>query len=486
MALDAAVRDRPSSRSGRSSCSRSCPTAASASSTTARSATRPRAARRSASGGWSRRSTACRSWRAALPVVLGQRLLLPAEAARPSSRSPRSRAALLIATQVGSTHWFYFFILWWTPLRAGQPRSPPRSGSRRPVRAAGVSGVDVGLARPVRRYRWRKRPQTAAAARRQEAEMKYMLTMFGEGGWEDAHARGVKGGMGPGSPTPRRYDAGALHRRRGPAGERHRDDRASRASRGHRRPLRRDQGAARRLLPDRVRGPRRGARVGEEGPDARRRGRGPPGHGLRGAGAEEHAPPKARPRRRRSSRRPPVPARVGAGGRDADPRPRRLRRRRGGGPGGVRRRARALAADGIPDNPGAWITRVARNKAIDRLRREAPWRASAELEALELGRAPEELGRRATRRKLPDDRLRLIFTCCHPALAPEARIALTLRTLGGLTHRGDRPRVPRRRGDDGPAARPGQAQDPRRRDPLRGAGRERSASGSPRCWRRST
>jgi RNA polymerase sigma-70 factor (ECF subfamily) len=103
-------------------------------------------------------------------------------------------------------------------------------------------------------------------------------------------------------------------------------------------------------------------------------------------------------------------------------------------------------ADGIPDNPGAWITRVARNKAIDRLRREKTLAAKRpELEALEALRVPGEQafadpaapGREAEEAdgmgSLPDDRLRLIFTCCHPALAPEARIALTLRTLGGLT-----------------------------------------------------
>jgi RNA polymerase sigma-70 factor, ECF subfamily len=88
--------------------------------------------------------------------------------------------------------------------------------------------------------------------------------------------------------------------------------------------------------------------------------------------------------------------------------------------------------DGIPSNPGAWITRVARNKAIDRIRREQTLdRKRAALEALEaLGgdASPEESGGD----EFPDDRLRLIFTCCHPALAPEARVALTLRTLGGL------------------------------------------------------
>jgi RNA polymerase sigma-70 factor (ECF subfamily) len=91
-------------------------------------------------------------------------------------------------------------------------------------------------------------------------------------------------------------------------------------------------------------------------------------------------------------------------------------------------------SDGVPDNPGAWITRVARNKAIDRLRREKALRVKKEvLEGLEaLAPTYEELEPEAEP-EMPDDRLRLIFTCCHPALRPQARVALTLRTLGGLT-----------------------------------------------------
>ncbi|HEX6116003.1 MAG TPA: RNA polymerase sigma factor [Solirubrobacterales bacterium] len=91
--------------------------------------------------------------------------------------------------------------------------------------------------------------------------------------------------------------------------------------------------------------------------------------------------------------------------------------------------------DGVPDNPGAWITRVARNRAIDRLRRrktlEAKTRVIADLERLDA--QAEEAEGRDDAHAFPDDRLRLIFTCCHPALAAEARVALTLRTLGGLT-----------------------------------------------------
>src|SRR5437899_9538540 len=95
-------------------------------------------------------------------------------------------------------------------------------------------------------------------------------------------------------------------------------------------------------------------------------------------------------------------------------------------------------ADGIPRNPGAWITRTARNKAIDRLRRERRLREKtkilAELESL--GADPEEDETvNGVVSGIPDDRLRLMFTCCHPALAMESRVALTLRTLGGLTTR---------------------------------------------------
>jgi RNA polymerase sigma-70 factor, ECF subfamily len=85
---------------------------------------------------------------------------------------------------------------------------------------------------------------------------------------------------------------------------------------------------------------------------------------------------------------------------------------------------------GVPRNPGAWITTTARNKAVDRLRRSRRLEDKVrELEALLPAGEEDEIDDSS----VPDDRLRLIFTCCHPALAPEARVALTLRTLGGLT-----------------------------------------------------
>lgn len=83
--------------------------------------------------------------------------------------------------------------------------------------------------------------------------------------------------------------------------------------------------------------------------------------------------------------------------------------------------------DGIPRRPGAWLTTIARNRAVDRLRREAV--GAAKLREVAVLSPEPELDDSG----VPDDRLRLMFTCCHPALALEAQVALTLRTLAGLT-----------------------------------------------------
>ncbi len=89
--------------------------------------------------------------------------------------------------------------------------------------------------------------------------------------------------------------------------------------------------------------------------------------------------------------------------------------------------------DGIPRNPGAWMMATARHKAIDRLRRESTLARKAAmlvtLLELEEQRGEEQMDEAS----IPDERLKLIFTCCHPALALEAQIALTLHTLGGLS-----------------------------------------------------
>src|SRR4051794_34620671 len=216
--------------------------------------------------------------------------------------------------------------------------------------------------------------------------------------------------------------------RQRPAADGDGDDRARprRRAPGDRWPVRRDQGAAGRLLPARVQGSRRGHRVGVQDPRREERlDRGPPDHGVprgrdagrRGRGVRERLSPEA-VFRRESGRAVAALIRVLGDFELAED---------------AVQEAFVVAlerwpASGLPENPGAWITTVARNRALDRLRRErvlAGKRAELERGLLELGEPVSG--------QIPDDRLKLIFTCCHPALAPEARVALTLRTLGGLT-----------------------------------------------------
>ncbi|HEY3560480.1 MAG TPA: RNA polymerase sigma factor [Kribbella sp.] len=85
------------------------------------------------------------------------------------------------------------------------------------------------------------------------------------------------------------------------------------------------------------------------------------------------------------------------------------------------------AEDGVPPNPGAWLTTTANRKAIDRIRREKKRDDKQKEAQMSYDEPPEPLG------VIDDERLRLIFTCCHPALAMETRVALTLRLVGGLT-----------------------------------------------------
>ncbi len=89
--------------------------------------------------------------------------------------------------------------------------------------------------------------------------------------------------------------------------------------------------------------------------------------------------------------------------------------------------------DGVPPNPGAWITTTATRRAIDRLRRESRRDDKQKAAQMLYDDTPPEQPNAFEERAIDDDRLRLIFTCCHPALAMEARIALTLRMVGGLT-----------------------------------------------------
>jgi len=91
-------------------------------------------------------------------------------------------------------------------------------------------------------------------------------------------------------------------------------------------------------------------------------------------------------------------------------------------------------AAGIPQNPAAWITTAAHRKLIDAVRRDRTRQQKQEplQREMEASRAPEEIMVDASAADYPDDRLRLIFTCCHPAINTEAQVALTLRTLGGL------------------------------------------------------
>ncbi|OBX33796.1 RNA polymerase sigma factor [Halomonas elongata] len=89
--------------------------------------------------------------------------------------------------------------------------------------------------------------------------------------------------------------------------------------------------------------------------------------------------------------------------------------------------------EGVPDSPRAWLVSAGRFKAIDRLRRRARFDASQGALAERLDEAPRGMGDPADIDAVEDDRLRLIFTCCHPALPASAQVALTLREICGLT-----------------------------------------------------
>jgi RNA polymerase sigma-70 factor (ECF subfamily) len=131
---------------------------------------------------------------------------------------------------------------------------------------------------------------------------------------------------------------------------------------------------------------------------------------------------------------------------------------------------RRWCRDGIPPNPAGWIVTTARNRAIDQLRRTARGRELSRMMDAPSG-PPSETTADAEDAEgtVRDDRLRLIFTCCHPALRTEHQVALTLRLLGGPEHRRDRQRVLGDRTGNGEATRSGEVQDQSRKHPLQGA-----------------
>ena len=137
--------------------------------------------------------------------------------------------------------------------------------------------------------------------------------------------------------------------------------------------------------------------------------------------------------------------------------------------------------DGLPGNPFAWLVSTGRFKAIDVLRRRARFDASVAELARQLETSVEPIS--LEDQPLEDDRLRLIFTCCHPALPPDAQIALTLREVCGLTteeiaHAYLTAPTHRRA-----AHRPGEGEDSRRRHPVSGARRAMNfpAGSTPSC-----
>src|SRR6266576_688586 len=195
------------------------------------------------------------------------------------------------------------------------------------------------------------------------------------------------------------------------------DDRA-RARRRHdrrRRPVRRHERDPRRLLPDRGRVARRGDRVGVADPRSRL------GHGRDTSGP-------ARPGARRiddlirayRDERARCIAILGRILGDLDLAEDAVQ-------DAFVKAAERWPREGTPSSPGAWIVATARNRAIDRIRRDQTLARKTEL----LARAAELPDDEET--TIPDERLELIFACCHPALAPEAQVALTLSLVGGLT-----------------------------------------------------
>src|SRR4051812_3558652 len=200
--------------------------------------------------------------------------------------------------------------------------------------------------------------------------------------------------------------AGARRSRGGAGGAR-----ARRRDRRHRRPVRRDEGGTRRLFPRGLQGSRRGNRARAAG--ARRR------EGLGGDTATRAELSVDGVFREEWGRAVAILIRVLG---DFDLAEDAVQ-------DAFATALERWPRDGTPRNPGAWIVATARNRAIDRIRRERTLERKTELLA-RLAQLPTSEDDDVS--SIPDERLSLVFTCCHPALAPDAQIALTLREVGGL------------------------------------------------------
>ena len=230
-----------------------------------------------------------------------------------------------------------------------------------------------------------------------------------------------------------------------------------------RRAVRRDQGGARRLLPHRGGRPRRGARHGQAGPAPVRRGRGPPDPGLRLSDARSGAMRRSKPR---------SPTRTVVSGPSCSPRrcgsTARHRPRRGVRAGRLRPGARPRGAPTASrTEPGAWLTtvaRTARHRPAPAGRHAAPARCRCSSSDA----ATPAIGSTGSR-EIADDRLRLIFTCCHPALCDRAAGGADAAPGLRAHHGRGGPGVPRQRDDDGGPHHPGQEEDRPGPHPLPGA-----------------
>src|SRR6266511_1989485 len=256
------------------------------------------------------------------------------------------------------------------------------------------------------------------------------------GGGAEGRVRRLPGGKPhPGRhPRPRAGRSGDGNHRAGPG----------RQDADHRRPVRRDQGVDRRLPPVRGRRPRRCDRAGLADPG------GAPGWRRRGASDRGVVAILEQVFRDQWGR--VLAALIGFLG-DFD-----LAEE-------AAQEAFAIAAerwprDGVPTSPGAWLVTTARNRAINRIRRDRT--LAAKIRLLQVPEPAEDTMDATT---FPDERLELIFTCCHPALGTEAQVALTLRTLGGL--------------NTGEIARAFLVPEPSLAEPLVGAKRKIKAAGIP-------